>query len=422
MPLTSIWNSAGHIFLLIGENTLPNYVAARLLVAQGANIYLLHSEETITYASFLKQALEKLPNTGNVTLREVSADDGNDVFATVEKIFAEYKIPFDNSVHLNYTGGTKSMSVHVHRAFCALRQKAVRSYLSATSLKLFIDETPQPEYPGARIKVTFDEMASLHGYVIDSRDSEKFPPTNKKIAHAVAQIHCSAEGFFAWRKWINTFGQANSPILPDVNDPLLGQFRIAVNDACNGNATAESFARIFNAVSLRSLSKWLIGGWLENLVFFSLQKSAKTLNYIEFGTGIHPKPTRQVTEKRIFDLDAAAIVGYQLFSFSCILSEEMADAIIGYEMDAKKALRNLRNAAKGHLFEALVRSQQLGGEEARTALVGIFSDPLALQKDVERDWSIRKNRIRVFGQADLLKLDDLIPAWIDETLKSQKGR
>jgi len=427
---TPIWNSASHLFLLIGENTLPNYVVARLLATPEASIYLLHTVQTINYAKFLKQMLEDKQTVGIVRLREISADDGNEIFAAIEKILSEYKVPFDTQVHLNYTGGTKPMSVHVHRAFCLLRPKAIRSYLSANSLKLYIDDIAQPEYPGMRAKITFNEMAGLHGYVIDSYASDKYTPATQVLAYTIAQIHGSTGSLSAWRKWVNSIERGKITILPETSDPFLGQFRIAANNVCEGNATAEGLARLFGFQELISVRKWFIGEWLEYLVFFAVQRFASTSNFSQFGAAIHPKPTIQVTEERKFDLDVAAIVGYQLFSFSCIVSDEITDTYnsvgaetqLEFETDSKKALKMLRKAAKGHLFEALIRSQQLGGEEARTALVGIFSEPLSLQKELEREWSIRKNGVRVFGQADLLKLDDLIPDWIDETLKSQKGR
>lgn len=35
-----------HLFLLVGENALPNYVAARLLLENNGTVYLVHTTKT----------------------------------------------------------------------------------------------------------------------------------------------------------------------------------------------------------------------------------------------------------------------------------------------------------------------------------------------------------------------------------------
>jgi hypothetical protein len=46
-----------HFFLLIGENPLPNYVAARLLLASGGTPYLVHTNGTDKLAKRLQTIL-----------------------------------------------------------------------------------------------------------------------------------------------------------------------------------------------------------------------------------------------------------------------------------------------------------------------------------------------------------------------------
>jgi hypothetical protein len=96
-----------------------------------------------------------------------------------------------------------------------------------------------------------------------------------------------------------------------------------------------------------------------------------------------------------FDLDAAAMIGYQLFAFSCIATQ-----------DAKAPLKH-------HLFEILIRAQQLGGEEARVALVCCVNDPQQVQAEVEQDWLVT-GKIKVFGRPDLLILKDRLRDWFDQ--------
>ena len=46
-----------HLFLLLGENPLPNWVAARLLLKEGGQVYLVHSPHTKEVAQRLQALL-----------------------------------------------------------------------------------------------------------------------------------------------------------------------------------------------------------------------------------------------------------------------------------------------------------------------------------------------------------------------------
>ncbi|WP_071879786.1 hypothetical protein [Microcystis aeruginosa] len=56
MPLADY--QAEHLFLLVGENPLPNYVAARTLLTQGGKVYFVYSHRTTEQKSLLKKELE----------------------------------------------------------------------------------------------------------------------------------------------------------------------------------------------------------------------------------------------------------------------------------------------------------------------------------------------------------------------------
>lgn len=48
-----------HLFLLIGENPLPNYVAARTLLNSNKNAYLVYTNQTRSQKDKLKQELKR---------------------------------------------------------------------------------------------------------------------------------------------------------------------------------------------------------------------------------------------------------------------------------------------------------------------------------------------------------------------------
>ena len=129
-----------HLFLLIGTNPVPNYVAAKLLLAPGGKLYLVHSEDTRPAAERLfsywlnddkEQALQFIP---------VQESDSADIQA---KLSGELRKIKSGQVGLNYTGGTKIMSVHACRALMYHEEKTkkpvVLSYLDARSNQMLIE-------------------------------------------------------------------------------------------------------------------------------------------------------------------------------------------------------------------------------------------------------------------------------------------
>ena len=85
------------------------------------------------------------------------------------------------------------------------------------------------------------------------------------------------------------------------------------------------------------------------------------------------------------------MIGYQLFALSCTTSP---------------------NKSRGleHFFEVYVRACQLGGEEARFALISFSNDTKSLEKELSHQWDA-KGKIIVFGMPDLTDLTQRIIDW-----------
>lgn len=117
-----------HLFLLVGKNPLPNYVAAKLLIKRGAKVYFVYSERTGDSSGtedYKKRLVEKLKEQlGKVFFTPidvplVNPSDATCIRTAIKNQFevkGDNEIPNGSSIHLNYTGGTKAMSVHTYRA------------------------------------------------------------------------------------------------------------------------------------------------------------------------------------------------------------------------------------------------------------------------------------------------------------------
>lgn len=117
-----------HLFILVGTNPLPCFVAGKLLLKQGGTIHLVYSTKTEDFANSVVKTL------GGCQLISL-----NDAARKPDKIVAH--IAKDSSgligaVGLHYTGGTKVMAVHCYRAILEKYPDAICSYLDPDRLEL----------------------------------------------------------------------------------------------------------------------------------------------------------------------------------------------------------------------------------------------------------------------------------------------
>ena len=143
----------------------------------------------------------------------------------------------------------------------------------------------------------------------------------------------------------------------------------------------------------KKFCSWLHGPWLEQHVLASMHAIAAEVQVHDYTANIKTEPIN-------FEVDIVAIRGYQMFVISCTTS------------DKKKLL-------KSKLFEAYVRARQMGGDEARIALVCCSNKPGEVQNDMQQTLG-NDGRIRVFGQQDLPNIGQRLKNWILE--QSNGGR
>ncbi|MFN5752720.1 MAG: DUF1887 domain-containing protein, partial [Pseudanabaena sp.] len=153
-----------HLFLLMGENPLPNYIATISLLNHYGTAYLVHTKRTKLQAQRLQQVLAQL-NEFNVACLIDLGDRQADAHYIWEKLLP-YVSNLQDSIGLNYTGGTKPMSVHAYRVIEHLYPSAIFSYLDANTLEIYFDNN---QGESAHVKVSpqlsLSQMFQLHGLV-----------------------------------------------------------------------------------------------------------------------------------------------------------------------------------------------------------------------------------------------------------------
>jgi len=418
-PLTPY--QTDHLFLLVGTNPLPNWVAVRLLVNPDGVVWLLYSDgagkepSTQATAVRLKAALGATNSSLTIWLEPIASSDNIKIADRVKEIFGREKTAPTSSqrVGLNYTGGTKPMSIHVHRTLETMLAKKefqypVFSYLDPRHLAMRFDgrETQRSEAIAIlkdpairrRIEIELDHLADLHGYKRQQpQNDERWAPFDTPgltaVSEAIAKLHTSADGISAWNEWAY---KKHCNDLPDA--AVLPTIRAALDNLCGGagSATNENVATKLRpnakkSPTLSSCQNWFHGIWLELYSLACLRQAAQeaSVSLASSETSPHYK-AEQVEDD--FELDVAATIGYQLFAISCDATDD-------------------KNKAKEHFMEIFVRARQLGGDEARVGLVCAYDDAPRLQKEIEREWDAA-GKIKVFDRNHLKDLTSAFKNWL----------
>jgi len=407
-----------HLFVLIGANPLPNYVAARLLAPQDGRVYLLHSSGTLAVADSLQRALRQTRPDLKVEPHEIDDTDAALIRKEVEPL-ARAAFATRQTVGLNYTGGTKPMALHIARLLIE-NGDPVLSYLDPRQLELVIEprgaQQPQHIRVGRVVQLTLQELVELHGYTLaDPRQTPK--PRVLELARELHPVYQTHKGLKAWYEYCKSLGrdeesdaeaeQEKKPreiALPD-GDRLRQVRRVMVQMTGKDAATPDEVALAMEEMDKEgkpfpyaSYGKVFRGEWLEEYALAQLANAAQQLKFSDYGIALKPrkkiKRSNGKEEWLEMDLDLAALYGYQLFAISCQATDR-------------------KENAKEHFLELVVRAQQLGGEEARFGLVCFLDNEQAefLRNEVQEEWGA-PDRIRVFGRREQFNLAGALQEWI----------
>ncbi len=366
--------------------------------------------------------------------------DAYQIQTRIQKVIKD----LNGQVGLNYTGGTKAMAVHAYRAiFKEKRQEAVFSYLDPRWLEMCIDQEGgdrirlkvDPEDLGVKIAKIFQ----IHGWQLLSEPD--YAPTSPEAASAFAKFHANAKCGELWREWCNkvlrkaTRNQqdkwlkerelkAVAPLSLEIPSDSETTQQASLKDHLEiiEALKALGYSDSANTISLQdvqkngfkdlsNLCKWLDGEWLEDYTLQQVQKVPKELKIHESAASFWIKDPASTENRTKFQFDVAFTRGYQLFALSCTTIDE-------------------KPGCKQKLFEAYIRARQLGGDEARVALVCCANerDSNALKTEITNVFKSNPDsntqgdsKLTVFGCEDLPNLSAKIEQWIRDN-DAEAGR
>lgn len=420
-----------HLILLIGTNPLPNFVVNQHFLKHHPTIehlWLIHSEQrgeqrgTKELAESILKVLSETGMLSAVSIHYVSLEDVSSAVHIAHNIKKKLvdKLDGDALVHLNYTGGTKAMSVHVYRALeAAFGDRCTFSYLDSREYILRGDD-------GARltgdlresISLSLDHLIKLHGYEKKKEeDNPDWPEVVDKFKLLIAQGKLDdyltwAKGFLRSsyydnkRKFIerknkfithnqidkdprifkNSFSK-NTPdhvldllkLIPSENSLLNRDGSVWIPDESVTNPVYKR--RLEPAIRHFLDGKWLeayVGRVVEEQITADATLSGKNikleLNW-KVWDGLSSKP---------FEIDIIVINGYQLCGISVTTSHDAG-------------------ICKSKGFEVLHRVQQMGGEESKAILITCLPQDHvgAFTQDLITISGARGEKLLVLGKEDL---------------------
>ncbi|HIK55451.1 MAG TPA: DUF1887 domain-containing protein [Synechococcales cyanobacterium M55_K2018_004] len=399
-----------YLFLLMGENPLPNAVAALTLLKSGGTPILIHTERTAAQAQYLTQVLKDFSSLQPA--RCVDLGKGQADASAIQQTIGKIAQSLAGRIGMNYTGGTKVMSVHAYRAVESVQPRAVFSYLDSNTLEMTLEQAGQASL---RVKVSpnlsLNQLFRLHGLSWQDDRPPLNAPMLPEAAGAIAHFHQSPDLAQAWRNWCNRqlrsvakneYSRWRSeaelagldPIdltgLPEVMIAKVMKPYLGGRDGFLPLQTAQQQG--FR--DLTQVCEWLDGTWLEHHVLFQIQQVASDIGIHDSRVSFNirdPQKPHQSWAK--FEFDVAFMHHYQLFALSCTTTDK-------------------RSLCKQKLMEASVRARQLGGAEARVGLVCCHHNPNSLRSELEV--ATRNQKIAVFGRLDLMNLGGCIAKWVKQ--------
>ncbi|MCC3406032.1 MAG: DUF1887 domain-containing protein [Microcoleus sp. PH2017_10_PVI_O_A] len=427
MSTSEIDYKVNHLFLLVGENPLPNYVAAMKLLKTGGTAYLVYTNQTNPPKEQLKNALKNQGfKSQPVALdKENTASNKSNAHQIYTKIKENaQKIPTNELIGLHYTGGTNPMAIHAYRAIADLqRTDTVYSYLDAKTLEIFIDHpNSDSTHRAVQLEVPLEVLFKLHKYEWQEGKKPLSEPVSPDAAAEFVRLYQNEEIAKTWRTWSNThrynnFGELkkakdletdqwkSEDELSDLSLSLTGVHSEIIEvlrqklDASASQLSLRMTKTSKGFDNCQQVCAWLGGIWLEHYVLQQVKDLTPDLQLGESKMSFFMKKS-QTREGGVFEFDVAFMRSYQLFAISCTTSKDPKEC-------------------KLKLFEAYTRAKQLGGDEARVALVCCCDNDPKKPQSLDRylksqlEGSVSNPKIAVFIRKDLPNLKDKIADWVE---------
>jgi len=374
------------LVLLVGGNPISNYGITKHSLQNDKNHKILPKFDKIAlvYTDSSKQNADNFKKllSSQVSFIDINIKDKARSLGDVEKII---KSNLENEeidfIHLNYTGGTKSMSIGAYLAVDSLDVKEKVFSDIGMDKKLYLkrgDVYPENGTIIDTIEIRIDEILALNNInATYSKEYSKF--YNKEFARFLLDKSINDVESFFKNLWDKDFKELKGM---DWKSSLKeAKINFDLNEISNKK--------------LQKLQKFIKGLWLEDYLFDFLTKYKKEINFDDVVMNLEKKDENN---KTLVEMDIVLTKGYDVYLFSCSTGYKKGDI-------------------KHKALEAYKRSEDIGGIGAKSITVSLADKKTikAIYKD-DIDTYIGKNKPDLIGREEL-ENEELLLQRLKEIIK-----
>ena len=323
--------------LIIGGNPISNYALIKYFKNEFDKFVLIHTTKTKTLSNNFEKLLD-------VDFIQIDIEDKErDLNFIKNRVFEQLKNLNPSFIHLNYTGGTKSMSIGTFLAVEELKVEKVYSDIHPGNNKLFLDSgeiVPKEGSVADNVEVTIDEFALLNSLEIVGKQSKNSKFYDEKFCNFLLDKSINDEKGFYIDLW-------------DRQDLKKLNWRDSLKDI------SLHFELDLSNRQLRELQKFIRGVWLEEYIFAQLLELKEELRLSDIAWNVSIK-----NRKNEFEVDIIVTKGYKVYLFSCTTAYK-------------------KSIIKNKFFEAEKRATQIGGIGAKSILVSLYNDEDDIKNEMQ---------------------------------------
>ena len=323
-------------------------------------------------------------------------------------------------IALNYTSGTKAMSVHAYMIVAFMYPDAEFHYLRNKQLHVH-DRVPTDVvcYSTESTNIQLESVLGIHDCTVAAATDERPHSLGISVAKAIVELNQTPGGQQQWEDWKKSLPRLKSGHV-DFHKAINWDYVPGGLSSFLGSdwATLPEKARELRAIGFapqtttqqgtgafleaRALVDFLRGGWLEvwcsdRARELQRQQVIKNMGKVHSNVIVNLPGLENNAPRQRAELDIVFTLGTQLHIISC-----SADTLYG-DLGMTRA--------KPKVFEVIERSKQLGGDFARSALVCLSAHPDSIQNSFNK--VKHQESFKVFGIADLKDLDKALLSWLE---------
>jgi len=352
------------LLLLVGGSPIANYALIKYFKHNGDDVIPKFDQVVLVYSTGTKKVADNIKILNkDVTFIDIDIENNESNLKYIKELTLKTfnEIGSISSVHLNYTGGRKPMSLGTYLAVseCNGKFKRIYSDIDPSNYKLTLEDgntyLAGEQTISSNINIPIKEFYLLHTLSEPTFQSEHSEFYSETFCTFLLNKCDTDETTFYINLWDNE-GIKQLEWKESISDV------IDVTNISNNK--------------LKELQKFIRGQWLEEYLYEMLQEIKEEVNITDLAWNI-----TATSKAKDFEVDVIAISGYKSFVFTCTTD--------------KKA------HIKQKAFEGFFRSAQLGGNNSMSIIVCLAESEVINGVIKDMDNLNRSNRFKAIGIEDV---------------------